>query len=156
MLALWLGSGLIATASEPPAEEAPGWAIGKKRHRVIVHGRGEREEYSTKYGTEKSADPEPIEPVAKAAAEPVRAVSAPSGYDGPSAKEIATAALLEASRRLSEDLAAQAQQEEQARIEAIASARLALVEAQRQAELTAEAARRFDDEEALIALLLAM
>lgn len=155
MLALWLGSGLIASASEAPAEEAPSWAISKKRRRIIVHGRGELSDYSTKYGTEASTEAPAPEPLAKPVAKPAKAVAAPSGYDGPSAKEIATAALLEASRRLSEDLAAQARREEQASIEA-ASAQMALVEARMQAELAAQAVRRAQDEEALIALLLAM
>ena len=117
----------------------------------MVHGRGD----GSQYRTEDSSAPAEVEPSAKAAAAPAKAAPVAKGYDGPSAKEIATAALLEASRRLSEDLAAKVAAEEQARVEA-ATAQIALEYAQQQAEIAAQAVRRTQDEEALLALLLAM
>ena len=142
---------LAVAGASAPVEEAPGWAVVKRRRRVIVHGRGD----GSQYRTEDSSAPAEVEPAAKAVAAPAKAAPVAKGYDGPSAKEIATAALLEASRRLSEDLAAKAAAEEQARVEA-ATAQIALEYAQQQAGIAAQAVRRTQDEEALLALLLAM
>lgn len=136
----------VAGATVPPVtpEEPAGGGAVIMRRRIVVHGRRKQREGDLD---------EAIDDIAEAV-KPEPAIE-PRQYVGPSAKEIATAALLEASRRLSQDLAAKAAAEEQARVEA-ATAQIALEYAQQQAEIAAQAVRRTQDEEALIALLLAM
>jgi hypothetical protein len=143
----------------PPVEDASPteviWPGSKERVRHLQPYRSRRVPIAPEYSTEDIFDPVDSDHIAQPV--PRATPSLPKqDYAGATSREIASAAIIEAQRRLSEDIAAKAASDEQARQVAFADAKAALAEAARQAELTAMAVRRAQDEDALIALLLAM